>query len=492
MPAHQAAFDETAMSHEPRAGQAPRSSFWTLDRVRAALSHLASTNLPRGSGSFGRVSTDTRTIEPGDLFVALVGERFDAHDFLGDAVAKGAGGLVVDHAEAGRQLGVPVFAVRDTLVALGALGTYRRRAWNKPVVAVVGTNGKTSTKELVRAALGSMLEVHATAGNLNNLIGVPLTLLAIPDHADVAVVEMGTNQPGEVSRLRAIVEPDVTIVTSVAEEHLEGLGDLAGVLREELAAADGVPVAIVPASQPEVVDAARRLAGRVVAAGLDAGDVHATGWAVHADGSGTVTIDGIAVSVPLRGVHNLRNAMLALAAARELGASYEAAARGIAAMPTPPMRVSCEQLGAVTLINDAYNSNPGSARAAIDLLRHVGADGGGTNAGRSGADRQRVAVLGTMLELGAQTPQLHDDVARHALAGGVDLVAAVGEFAAALDRVAPGDPRIVTATDVDALWAKLSSRLAPDAVILLKGSRGMRLERLVKPITDWATTATIR
>ena len=125
------------------------------------------------------------------------------------------------------------------------------------MVAVVGTNGKTSTKELIRAALGSRLEVHATTGNLNNLVGVPLTLLALPDAADVAVIEMGTNAPGEIARLRAIVEPDVTVVTSIAEEHLEGLGDVAGVLREELAGVEGVPVAVVPASQPEVVDAAR-------------------------------------------------------------------------------------------------------------------------------------------------------------------------------------------------------------------------------------------
>jgi UDP-N-acetylmuramoyl-tripeptide--D-alanyl-D-alanine ligase len=218
--------------------------------------------------------------------------------------------------------------------------------------------------------------------------------------------------------------------------------------------------------------------------------VHASGWAIQPDGRGTLTIDGVSVSVPLRGAHNLRNAMLALAAARQLGVSYDAAARGIAAMPTPPMRVHCEQLGAVTLINDAYNSNPGSARAAIDLLRHVGRDGAADAPAR--ADRQRVAVLGTMLELGAQTPRLHDEVARHALAGGVDLIAAVGEFAAALERVAPGDARVVTAGDVDALWTRLSSRLAPDAVILLKGSRGMRLERLVKPITDWAATLPTR
>lgn len=451
-----------------------RTTFWTRDRVADALAPAAIVNLPRGGAPFARVWTDTRTIEPGDLFVALVGERFDGHDFLVEAVAKGATGVVVSNLEVARSLGVPVYVVGDTLVALGMLGRYRRRVWNKPVVGVVGTNGKTSTKELLKAALGSVLDVHATAGNLNNLIGVPLTLLAVRDEADVAIVEMGTNQPGEVARLRAIVEPTITVVTSIAEEHLEGLGDLAGVLREELAAAESVGVAIVPASQPEVAEAARSRAGRVVAAGLDAGDVRAESWSIEPDGSGRLRVSGVDMHVPLRGAHNLRNTMLALAVARELGVSMEHASRGIAAMTAPPMRANIDQIGPATLINDAYNSNPGSARAAIDLLCHAG------------AGRQRVAVLGTMLELGPQTPKLHDEVARHALDCGVDVVAAIGEFAAALRRIAPADRRVVTADDADELWRRLVPRLAPDAVILLKGSRGMRLERLVAPVTDWA------
>lgn len=455
---------------------AEKTTFWSADRVADALASLSPVNLPRPTQIFGRVWTDTRTIEQGDLFVALVGERFDAHDFLADAVAKGATGLVVSHADRARDLGVPIFEVNDTLVALGALGTFYRRACNTPIVGVVGTNGKTSTKELIKAALGSTLDVHATRANLNNLIGVPLTLLSMPGNVDVAVIEMGTNQPGEVLRLRAIVEPNITVVTSVAEEHLEGLGDLAGVLREELAATEGVDIAIVPSSQPEIVEGARAKAKRVIAAGLDSGDLHASVWRIDPDGRGSLTVDGVQVDVPLRGVHNLRNAMLALAVAREVGVPLLDAARGVASMPIPPMRVNWEQLGALTLINDAYNSNPGSARAAIELLDH------------SGKGRQRVAVLATMLELGPTTPRLHEDVAREALATGIELVAGMGEFAAALTRIAPGDPRVICADDVDSLWAALSSRLADDAVILLKGSRGMRLERLVAPITAWATS----
>jgi UDP-N-acetylmuramoyl-tripeptide--D-alanyl-D-alanine ligase len=451
-------------------------TLWTWDRVADALQSLARVNLPRGSQPFARVWTDTRTIAKGDLFVALVGERFDAHDFLGQAVASGAAGLVVSRVERARGLGVPVYEVSDTLGALGALGRYRRCVWAKPVVGVVGTNGKTSTKELLKATLGSALTTHATHGNLNNLVGVPLTLLAIPDDADVAVVEMGTNQPGEIARLRAIVEPNITVVTSIAEEHLEGLGDLAGVMREELAACDGVATAIVPASQPDVVADAKKRARTVISAGLDDGDFRADRWTLETDGSGRITIGGDEIRVPLRGIHNLRNTVLALAAGRELGVSLDRAAHGIAAMTVPPMRSNVEQLGRVTLVNDAYNSNPGSARAALELLQHAG------------RGRQRVAILGTMLELGPSGPALHEALARDALASSIELVAGLGEFATALERAADGSARerLVTASDVESLWNRLSSRLESDAVILLKASRGVRLEQLVPKIKEWA------
>ena len=454
----------------PLASALAQPQFWTLDRIADALGAG-----PRGDVPLARIATDTRSVGAGDAFVALKGESFDAHDFLADAVQKGATALIVSDASRAERLGVPVYVVRDTTSALGALGRHRRRAWGKPVIGVVGTNGKTSTKELIRAALGGALRVHATVGNYNNLVGVPLTLFALPDDADIAVIEMGTNQPGEVAALRAIVEPDIVVVTSIAEEHLEGLGDLAGVLREEVSACDGVALAIVPASQPEILEAARPLARRAMSAGLDAGDLRPDAWGVEPDGQGWMRLDEVRVRIPLRGVHNLRNAMLALAVARERGVSMQDAARSLAIMPAPPMRVHFEACGAATVINDAYNSNPGSARVALELLEHAG------------AGRQRVAVLGTMLELGVQADRLHDEVARAALASPIELVVGVGAFADALARVAPGDPRVASGAEPDIAWRVVRSRLAPDAVILLKGSRGVRLERLIPVISEWAS-----
>lgn len=451
------------------------AGFWTLDRVAAALAEHAVGKLPRGSSTVSGITTDTRKIAKGNVFVALKGERFDGHDYLRDAVRDGASAVVVSHAPKLATLDVPVFEVRDTLVALGALARYWRRAWGKSIIGVAGSNGKTSTKDLIKAALSRSFAIHATTGNLNNRIGVPLSLLSMQPEAGIAVIELGTSLPGEVAILRDIAEPDIALVTSIAEEHLEGLGDLAGVLREEAAVYEGVEVGIAPSAQPEIAKAARAKAKRVVVAGLDQNaELKPDRWEIGAEGLGAIEIDGVTIRPPVRGLHNLRNAMLALAVARECGVSYADAAEGIAAMPQPKMRSAWEQVGDVTLINDAYNANPGSTRAAIELLK-------GTGTGR-----QRVIVLGTMRELGAASEQCHADIAGLALASGADIVAGIGEFAPALEKQNQRE-RVITAPDVDDLWPQLQARLQRNAIILLKASRGVQLERLVPHLTTWAT-----
>ena len=450
-------------------------TFWSFDRIGQALQPLRRGVMPGGRAPLGNISTDTRAIAAGDVFVALRGERFDAHEFLAEAVGKGAAALVVDDASRAAGHGRPVFHVADTTAALGALGNYRRRAWGRPIVAIAGSNGKTTTKELVRAALDTGLPTFATQGNLNNHVGVPLTLLAIPDDAEVAVVEIGTNHPGEVGTLQRIVEPDVAVVTSIGEEHLEGLGDVAGVLREETAVYRGVEVAIAPASQPEVGAAARGLARQTVEAGLDAGDVRPDRWGVDDEGRGWAALGDTRISLGIRGVHNLRNAMLAIAVARACGVPIEAAGRGISSVQPLPMRGAWQNIGALTLINDAYNANPASMREAITLLDSLG------------QGRQRVLVLGSMRELGPRSTEFHEEIARRALASSADIVAGIGEFAPILSA-SGGDGRVVVAQDVDDLWPLLGKQLARDAIVLLKASRGVRLERLVPTLSAWATS----
>lgn len=445
--------------------------FWSLDTIAQALG-----GGPVGARRLGHIVTDSRALEPGDVFVALRGERYDGHDFLPEVVARGAGAVVASALRREARLGVPIYEVPDTLVALGRLARHWRSVWGRTVVAVAGSNGKTSTKDLIAAALSTRFAVHATTANLNNRIGVPATLLAIPPDAELAVVELGTSLPGEVAMLRDIALPDIAVVTSVAEEHLEGLGDMNGVIREETSVYSGAEVAVAPADQPEISTIARSLARQTVSAGVDHGELRASSWQLGTGGTGSLVVEGVTVSPPLRGVHNLRNTMLALAVARACGVSMEDAARGIGSMTLPKMRSAWHELGRAVLINDAYNANPGSTRAAIELLRSV--PGG----------RQRVVVLGTMRELGPRSAEYHDEMARLAL-DCASVVAGVGDFATALRQIPHGKAAVVTAGDVDALWELLEPHLAPDALILLKASRGVRLERLVPRLEEWAVRA---
>ena len=473
----------TSLAEREKLSRSRPGEFWTLNRISDALGAGVSGNtrnvFPRGVQSFTAVSTDTRAIAPGEVFVALSGDNFDAHDFLPQAVASGAAAIVASNPEKTRGLGVPVFLVDNTLHALGQLGRYRRRAWGGsggPVVGITGTNGKTSTKELTAAALGSRLDVHATSGNLNNQVGVPLTLLALPDSADVAIVEMGTNMPGEIATLRNIADPEISVVTSVGEGHLERLGSVEGVLIEKASIFAGATVAVVPASQPEIANAALKVGARtIVRAGLGAGDIKASSWGANTDGSGWLVIEEQRMEIPLRGAHNLRNAMLAIAVARELGVPLEDCSRGIAEMKPQKMRLEAQRLGKESvLINDAYNANPGSAAAAIEYL--VSLDNPG----------QRVLVIGGMRELGASSAELHERVARLALAQKIDLIAALDDMAPMFERLASKDARVITAPDVDELWEKLRGRLDRRSTILLKASRGVKLERIVPYLKEWA------
>lgn len=448
---------------------------WTLDRIGQALGgDLVSSACPSGTRPLGAVSTDSRSLARGDVFVALRGDRFDGHDFLAQAAALGAAAVVVDDPARAAGTGVPVFAVRNTTRALGALGAWWRTTWGGTVVAIAGSNGKTTTKELVRSALEGALDVVATTGNLNNQVGVPLTLLRIPASASVAVVEVGTSVPGEVALLRRLVAPDLAVITSIGEEHLEGLGSLAGVLREEAAVYEGVDLAIAPAAQPEVAAAAMTRAHRVVTAGLDAGDVCPDRWGVDDGGCGWAAVGEHRLTMRIPGLHNLRNAMLALAVARACGVRDGGAIEGMSSLEPLDMRGRWLPAGRLTIINDAYNANPASMREAIGLVEALG------------TRRPRVIVLGTMRELGAQGPALHDEIARRALASGADLVAGVGDFAAPLEAHAAAG-RVVTAPDVPDLWPSLRDRLPPDGVILLKASRGVKLERLVPLLQEWAS-----
>jgi UDP-N-acetylmuramoyl-tripeptide--D-alanyl-D-alanine ligase len=377
---------------------------WTDAMVAAALGIAARTDAEperRGVRTYASVETDTRELAAGALFVAIRGENHDGHAFLAQAAESGARGAVVDHVPDDAPDGLLYYVVADTLAALGRLARLRRRRLGARVCAVAGSNGKTTTKDLLRAVLGTRYRVHATPGNFNNLVGAPLTLLGAPDDAEVIIAEIGTNVPGEIPRLAAIVEPDAVVITGISAEHLEGLGDLDGVLREETAVLPWLPrgaASIVADEPPALAARARAITPDVRVAGLsDRADDALRGAAVTLDDGGRVSFrwQGRDVRLGLRGRHNARNALLALGIGEAWGVDADAAIAALAALEPAKMRAEFHEIGGLRVIADCYNANPASLDAALDLLCSIPADG------------PRVAVLGSMLEMGDASDAVH-------------------------------------------------------------------------------------
>jgi UDP-N-acetylmuramoyl-tripeptide--D-alanyl-D-alanine ligase len=447
-------------------------STWTEAAVTAALGLAARAG--DDGVTYSGVGTDTRSLKGGELFVALRGENHDAHEYLAQAHGAGAAGAVVERVPDDAPAGLRYYVVRDTLEALGRLGRMRRRQLNARVCAVAGSNGKTTTKEMLGAVLGAKYRVHATRGNFNNLIGAPLTLLAADESAEVIIAEIGTNTPGEIALLAGIVEPDAVVITGISAEHLEGLGDLDGVLREETSVLPWIPLdgAVVVADEPAMLAVrARRMRSDVMVAGLtDLADADLRGEAVSLDDEGRVRFrwNGTDVTLQLRGPHNARNALVALAVARAWGVPDADAIAALARLQPLKMRTEFHRIGEMVVIADCYNANPASVGAAVDLLAAMPQRGG------------RVAVLGSMLELGQGSAQIHREVADAVMAHELDLVVATGEFVAAFEphRGALG-ARLIAVADPLAAWEPLSAALRGGEVVLLKGSRGVALERLL-------------
>ena len=430
--------------------------------------------------TFCGVTTDSRTIEPGELFVAVRGETHDGHAFLRDALARGAGGVVVESGTAADELDGTVIVVRETLAALGDLAAAHRRRHPVPLVAVAGSNGKTTTKEMLatilRAAYGEDRVVW-TRGSQNNLVGLPLTLLRVDDQTRVVVLEIGMNAPGEVWRLAEIAQPDVGIITCIAEEHLQGVGSMRGAAEanaELWRRLKPSGTAVVNADDPYVRGVAEAFAGTRVAFG-DTGEVRARDVVDDGIDGTRFTLDAAGESAPVRlgiaGRHNVANALAATAAARAVGVPLETACRALETFTAPTMRMQRLVLasGAVVL-NDCYNANPGSMAAALQTL-------GASNAAR------RVAVLGEMLELGESAERAHRELGARVPAARVDALFLMGTHAALVrDAAVAGGlapERITIAATHDAVAAALRALLRDGDLVLVKGSRGARLEKVI-------------
>jgi UDP-N-acetylmuramoyl-tripeptide--D-alanyl-D-alanine ligase len=443
----------------------------TEKAVRSAL------GLDGGSEAvrYSSIATDTRTLPPGALFVALKGERFDAHQFLPAARDAGAVAAVV---ETGTPplAGLVLHQVPDPLRGYGLLARARRRSISGPVIAITGTNGKTSTKELVAAVLRTRWATPATRANLNKLVGVPQTILEAAPDTQALVIEAGANLPGEIARYREIIEPDIAIVTNAAAGHLEGFGSLDAVVAEKLELVRSVPVALVGTQPASLENGSReRGAARVVTVGLEQAQVKPNRISLGFDARPTLEIDGFRITVPLLGLHQAGNALFAWAVARELRLDPTRCAAALETVRLPAGRGEVIQQGGFTIVHDAYNANPASFRTTIEVADRL----------RSG--RRLVFVAGTMRELGPDSERLHREIAELLVRLEPDLLAVVGEFQPALAPWAPelGD-RLLTAEDAPSLAPRLVERLSGDELIVLKASRGVALERILPAIASRA------
>ncbi|WP_131111901.1 UDP-N-acetylmuramoyl-tripeptide--D-alanyl-D-alanine ligase [Sulfuricystis thermophila] len=430
---------------------------------------------------FTSVGTDSRAITPGMLFVALTGERFDGHDYVEQALAAGASSALVRSDWAAAHPHLPLVGVNDTRRALGQLAAHWRSRFHIPLIGITGSNGKTTVKEMCAAILRADFGQHAvlaTSGNLNNDIGMPLTLLKLHAPHRAAVIEMGMNHPGEIAYLTQIAKPTVAVVTNAQRAHLGGLGSVAEIARakgEIFAGLSDDGVAIINADDPQAEYWRGLNAGRrIVTFGFSPeATVHGR-WRPFGRGGelDLVTPRGDAhIMLPLAGEHNGRNALAAAAACFALGVPLAPIVRGLSGCTGTAGRLQHKRgLRGACVIDDSYNANPDSMRAAIDVLASL--------------PGKRIFVMGDMGEVGEMAGQLHSEVGGYAKSQGIDLLFALGEkSAAAVHDFGSGGRHF---TGVDALVRALKPLLDPDTTVLVKGSRFMKMERVVERIVEGA------
>lgn len=425
------------------------------------------------------VSTDSRTIKPGELYVAIRGLNMDGHRFIRHAAVSGAVAAVVEkngyHPD-----DFPVIVVNNTLDALGRMAHGYR--WLPPLipwVAVTGSNGKTTTRELLSLMLQTRWKVRTSLRNWNNFIGLPLSMMAPPDDAGAAVMEMGTNHPGEIAKLREIAVPTVGVVTCTGSSHLEGFGSVEAVAREKADIFGWLPpdgLAVYPAEDPhagilrsQILHAGASFSLRGAKADLMARDIRLT-----PEGS-EFTANGVKVKLPLLGKHNVSNCLAAMLAARHLGVDLAASAAAVTSAKAVHGRLQVMAThSGLKVINDTYNANPDSTVAALEVLMDI--PGG-----------RKIAVIGDMLELGPDSRRFHREVGLTAGMMGLDALFATGAESVVLAEAAQANAHIMVRhfSSVDALWTSLKNYIAPGDWILVKGSRGMLMERVVNELMDW-------
>ncbi|GBF34459.1 UDP-N-acetylmuramoylalanyl-D-glutamyl-2,6-diaminopimelate--D-alanyl-D-alanine ligase [Desulfocucumis palustris] len=432
-----------------------------------------------GTGLVAAVSTDSRKLNKGELFFALSGENFDGHNFVQAAFLAGAAGAVVEREVPGLPGGVPCLLVRDSLAALQDLARHNREKSGVPVIGVTGSSGKTSTRDLIHSVLSTKYKTLKTEGNFNNEIGLPLTLLQISGEHRAAVVEMAMRGPGEIDRLCHIALPGAGVITNIGEAHLERLGSVENIARAKGELLDHIPpagFAVLHGDSPHIREQAKRCRGSVLFFG-EGKDMDFYPREVRPEGSGNrflaATPRGdMEFFVPLPGRHNVINALAAVAVGQKMELNGEQIARGLESAALTAMRLEILDAGGVKIINDTYNANPFSMKAALQVLAEIPVKG------------RRIAVLADMLELGDRAQEAHREIGEAAAAMGVDYLLTVGELSGHINRggLAAGlqkDRTLHFNYSGDALIC-LKGILRPGDAVLVKGSRSMRMEEIVR------------
>ena len=420
------------------------------------------------------VITDTRSIPRGALFVALVGERFDAHDFLPKAVETGAGALLVSRSVDG--VTGPVIEVDDTLAGLQQLAKGYRQLIATKAVVITGSNGKTSTKDMIRAVLGSRFAVTATKGNLNNHIGLPLTVLSTESEDDYGIWEIGMNHPGEIAPLADIAAPDMGVITNIGTAHIGNMGSREGIAQEKGMLAEAMTekgVLVLNANDDFTSSIRGRTSARVVEAGIEAGQVQAANLEVLGIGAGfTLTIgsDSAAVRLPIPGRHMVSNALLAAAVGHEAGLTVAEIAQALTQVSLTPGRLQTLKHAGVKVINDAYNANPDSMRASLTTVSAMKPNG------------KTFAVLGAMGELGEGAEEAHREIGQLAVDEGFDHVCSVGDGARAFtdELAASADQAVHHFASREEAADFLKQTATAGDLVLLKGSRSAAMDTIYK------------
>ncbi|HVP09834.1 MAG TPA: UDP-N-acetylmuramoyl-tripeptide--D-alanyl-D-alanine ligase [Phycisphaerae bacterium] len=458
----------------------------TLQEMAAAMSGKLRGNISVPTAT--RISTDSRGSVADSLFFAIIGERFDGHAYVNEALAKGASAAVVSDVskvDAQYHTSGRLIQVNNTVDALGRLAAWYRRQFAAQVIAVIGSNGKTTTKDLINRVLGSRKRGRAGQASFNNAIGVPLTLLSVEPQDEFVVVEIGTNHPGEIAALGRIVQPDLAVITSIGEEHLEFFGDVQSVAREEFSLLPCMRHRGFVAMSDQAAEFAPAKAAAdctVLKYGLsEAADLRAVGLQVNADGQRFKVNNRFDYHLPLLGKHNVANALAAIAIGTRFRLTHEEIASALRGAQASPMRMERFELGGITLINDAYNANPSSVRAALEVLDQMSSIG------------RKVLILGDMRELGGEAVRCHQAVGREVGRSTAQIIIAVGAMARVLTdgatAVAGTAKRIYAFPSVEAVAEKIGTFVQPGDVVLLKASRAVRLERLLANIEEIARSA---